>query len=40
MVVGGDINLEQVKQLAEKWFGPIPAGEKYVPQLTAGAGTT
>ncbi|SDD48330.1 Predicted Zn-dependent peptidase [Mucilaginibacter pineti] len=29
MVVGGDVNLEQVKQLAEKWFGPIPAGEKY-----------
>jgi zinc protease len=29
MVVGGDINLEQVKQLSEKWFGPIPAGEKY-----------
>ncbi|HTD99722.1 MAG TPA: pitrilysin family protein [Mucilaginibacter sp.] len=29
MVVGGDINTEQVKQLAEKWFGPIPAGEKY-----------
>ncbi|WP_295797286.1 pitrilysin family protein [Mucilaginibacter sp.] len=33
MVVGGDINLEQVKQLAEKWFGPIPAGEKYVRNL-------
>ncbi|GAA3958342.1 M16 family metallopeptidase [Mucilaginibacter dorajii] len=29
MVVGGDVNLEQVKQLAEKWFGSIPAGEKY-----------
>lgn len=29
MVVGGDVNLAQVKQLAEKWFGPIPAGEKY-----------
>ena len=33
MVVGGDINLEQVKQLAEKWFAPIPAGEKYVRNL-------
>jgi len=33
VVVGGDINLEQVKQLAEKWFGPIPAGEKYVRNL-------
>lgn len=29
MVVGGDVKLEQVKQLAEKWFGPIPAGQKY-----------
>jgi len=35
MVVGGDISLEQVKQLSEKWFGSIPAGEKYhrnIPQ--------
>jgi len=29
MVVGGDVNIEQVKALAEKWFGPIPPGEKY-----------
>jgi zinc protease len=29
MVVGGDIDVDQVQQLAEKWFGPIPAGEKY-----------
>ncbi len=29
MVVGGDVKFDQVKQLAEKWFGPIPAGEKY-----------
>jgi len=29
MVVGGDVTLEQVKVLAEKWFGSIPAGEKY-----------
>jgi predicted Zn-dependent peptidase len=29
MVVGGDVKTEHVKQLAEKWFGPIPAGEKY-----------
>jgi zinc protease len=29
MVVGGDVKTEQVKLLAEKWFGPIPAGEKY-----------
>ncbi|HEY9535888.1 MAG TPA: pitrilysin family protein [Mucilaginibacter sp.] len=29
MVVGGDVKLDQVKQLSEKWFGPIPRGEKY-----------
>ena len=29
MVVGGDVTTEQVKQLAEKWFALIPAGEKY-----------
>ncbi len=29
MVVGGDVKTEQVKQLAEKWFAPIPAREKY-----------
>jgi zinc protease len=29
MVVGGNVKTEDVKQLAEKWFGPIPPGEKY-----------
>lgn len=29
MVIGGNVTTEQAKQLAEKWFGPIPAGEKY-----------
>jgi zinc protease len=29
MVVGGDVKTDDIKQLAEKWFGPIPAGEKY-----------
>jgi zinc protease len=29
MVVGGNIKTEDVKLLAEKWFAPIPAGEKY-----------
>jgi zinc protease len=29
MVVGGDVKTDEVKKLAEKWFGPIPAGEKY-----------
>lgn len=33
MVVGGDVNTEQVKQLAEKWFAPIPSGEKYIRNL-------
>lgn len=28
MVVGGDVKLEEVKWLSEKWFGNIPAGEK------------
>ena len=41
MVVGGNITTDQAKQLAEKWFGPIPAGEKYhrnLPQEPAAAG--
>jgi predicted Zn-dependent peptidase len=29
MVVGGDVKTDDVKALSEKWFGPIPAGEKY-----------
>jgi zinc protease len=29
MVVGGNVKLADVKNLAEKWFAPIPAGEKY-----------
>lgn len=33
MVVGGDVNTEQVKELAEKWFGPIPKGNKYSRDL-------
>ena len=28
MVVAGNVETEQVKQLAKKWFEPIPAGEK------------
>jgi predicted Zn-dependent peptidase len=42
LVVAGNIDLQQVKTLAEKWFGPIPAGTKYnrnlptePPQTTA-----
>jgi len=26
LVIAGDVNLEAVKELSEKWFGPIPAG--------------
>jgi len=33
LVVAGNISTEQIKTLAEKWFGPIPAGEKYTRQL-------
>lgn len=33
LVVAGNITTAQVKELAEKWFGPIPAGEKYVRNL-------
>lgn len=42
LVIGGNIKTAEVKVLAEKWFGPIPAGEKYnrnlpqeQPQTTA-----
>ena len=31
--VAGNVTTEQVKTLAEKWFGPIESGEKYVRQL-------
>ncbi|SHL91024.1 Predicted Zn-dependent peptidase [Chitinophaga jiangningensis] len=31
--VGGNVTLEQVKALAEKWFGDIPSGEKYTRNL-------
>jgi zinc protease len=29
LVVGGNVELKEVKRLAKKWFGPIPAGEDY-----------
>lgn len=34
LVVAGDVTLKQVKVLAEKWFGPIPSGVKYLRSLT------
>jgi predicted Zn-dependent peptidase len=33
LVVAGNVKLEQVKRLAEKWFGPIEMGIKYERQL-------
>ena len=33
MVVAGNVQTEKVKELAEKWFGPIPSGVKYNRQL-------
>ena len=33
LVVTGNVTLEQVKILSEKWFAPIPAGEPYVRNL-------
>ncbi|MBC7867315.1 MAG: insulinase family protein [Gloeobacteraceae cyanobacterium ES-bin-316] len=35
LVVAGNINLEQVKLLTQKWFGPIPAGIKHDRNLPA-----
>lgn len=33
LVVAGNVSVEHVRTLAEKWFGSIEAGEKYVRQL-------
>jgi zinc protease len=33
VVVAGNITTDKVKELAQKWFGPIPAGEKYKRNL-------
>jgi len=35
LCVAGNVTVEQVKELSEKWFGNIPAGEKYVRHLPA-----
>jgi len=29
LVVAGNVTVDEVKRLTEKWFAPIPAGEKY-----------
>lgn len=33
LVVGGNVKTEDVKKLAEKWFEPIPSGNKYKRNL-------
>jgi zinc protease len=33
LVVAGNVKTAQVKLLAEKWFGEIPSGEKYIRRL-------
>jgi zinc protease len=33
LVVAGNVNPEEVRKLADKWFGPIPMGEKYERNL-------
>ena len=33
LVVAGAVKTDEVKQLANKWFGGIPSGEKYIRQL-------
>lgn len=35
LCVAGNVTPKQVKTLAEKWFGNLPAGEKYVRDLPA-----
>ncbi len=33
LVVAGNVTIDRVRELAEKWFGDIPSGEKYVRNL-------
>ena len=35
LTVAGNVNIDRIKELAEKWFAPIPAGEKYNRNLPA-----
>ena len=40
LTVAGNVNTGEVKRLAEKWFGNIPAGEKYIRNLPQEPGQT
>jgi zinc protease len=33
LTVAGNVSVDQVKKLSEKWFGDIPAGEKFIRNL-------
>lgn len=33
LVVAGNVTVDQVKKLAEKWFGPIESGEQYIRHI-------
>ncbi len=35
MCIAGNVNVEEVKKLSEKWFGSIPAGNKYHRNIVA-----
>jgi len=35
LVVAGNVTTDQIKQLSEKWFGPIPSGKKKQRKLPA-----
>ena len=35
LVVAGNVTTEKVKELAEKWFGDITSGEKYIRKIPA-----
>lgn len=35
MCVAGNVTTDEVKALAEKWFGDIPAGDKYIRKIPA-----
>ncbi len=33
LVIGGNVEIEEIKKLTAKWFGPIPAGKSYERKL-------